>query len=85
MNSTGNVVPLLDPLFDTYGAAMEPASTTSLNLFAARADERKLPRDVVAQLTDFYSIVDGVSCLNSLDIHRCADLIIFERWDQQEL
>ena len=37
------------------------------------------------QLLDFYSIVDGIPCLNSLDIHRCDDLILFEWWEQQEL
>ena len=85
MNRTANVLALLKPLFDAYEAAMEPASTTSLILFTTRASERKVPREVVAQLTDFYSIVDGVPCLNSVDIHRCADLIIFEWWDKQEL
>jgi len=40
---------------------------------------------VVRQLSDFYAIADGVPCLNSLDIHRCADSILFEWWDQQEL
>jgi hypothetical protein len=40
---------------------------------------------VIDQLVYFYSIVDGVPCLDSLDIHRCADLILFEWWDQQEL
>jgi hypothetical protein len=76
---------LLKPLFDAYKVAMKPASESSLNLFRGRAIERKVPHDVVTQLTNFYSIVDGVTCLNSLDIHRCADLILFEWWDQQEL
>jgi hypothetical protein len=78
-------VALLKPLFDTYKVAIKPASKSSLNLFKTRADERKVPQAVADQLTDFYSIVDGVPCLDSLDIHRCADLIIFEWWDQQEL
>src|SRR5262249_8913601 len=45
----------------------------------------QVPHKVVTQLADFYSLVDGVPCLDSLDIHRCADLILFEWWDQQEL
>jgi len=85
MKHTVDVVALLRPLFDAYEVAMKPATKTSLKLFKARTVERKVPQDVVTQLTDFYSVVDGVPCLDSLDIHRCADLILFEWWDQQEL
>jgi hypothetical protein len=85
MKNAVNLVALLKPLFDTYKVSMKPASEFSLDLFRARAAERKIPEDVVAQLTDFYSIIDGVPCLDSLDIHRCAVLILFEWWDQQEL
>ena len=85
MKNTVDVVALLKPLFDGYKVAMKPASKSSLKLFRARAEERKVPDDVVMQLANFYSTVDGVPCLNSLDIHRCADSILFEWWDQQEL
>lgn len=85
MNDTIDIVALLKPLFDSYEVAMKPASESSLRLFRARAVEYKVPHDLVGQLTDFYSIIDGVPCLNSLVIHRCADLILFEWWDQQEL
>jgi hypothetical protein len=64
---------------------MKPASKRSRNLFRSRADERKVPHAVITQLADFYSITDGVPCLDSLEIHRCDDLILFEWWDQQEL
>ncbi|HSN55367.1 MAG TPA: hypothetical protein VLT32_11875, partial [Candidatus Sulfomarinibacteraceae bacterium] len=80
-----NIETLLKPLFDEYDVAMEPAGESSLRLFAKRANDRNVPPHVTEQLTDFYSIVDGVPGLDSLDIHRCADLIIFEWWDQQEL
>jgi len=85
MKSRESFVALLKPLFDRHELAMVPASESSLNLFTARAYERKVPHDVIAQLTDFYSIVDGIPCLDSLDIHRCADLIVFEWWDRREL
>jgi hypothetical protein len=85
MKDTIDVVALLKPLFDRSKVAMKPASKSSLNLFRTRAEERKVPDDVVTQLAEFYSNVDGVPCLNSLDIHRCADLILFEWWDQEEL
>ena len=85
MKNTVDVVALLNPLFDAYDVAMKPASDTSLNLFRARTAEREIPHDVVTQLTNFYLIVDGIPCLNSLDIHRCTDLILFEWWGQQEL
>jgi hypothetical protein len=85
MENPVELVPLLKPLFDKYEVAMVPASETSLNLFTARANQRKVPSEVIAQLSEFYSVVDGVPCLNSLDIHRCADLIIFEWWDEREL
>ena len=85
MKSTVDVVALLKPLFDTYKQAIKPASKRSLSIFRARANERDVPPDVVAQLADFYSISDGVPCLDSLDIHRCADVIIFEWWKYQEL
>src|SRR5262245_40515987 len=78
-------VALLEPLFAAYEKPMEPASEASLELFRARTAERKVPRDVVAQLVEFYSVLDGVPCLDSLAIHPCADLILFEWWDQQEL
>jgi hypothetical protein len=85
MKSTIDVVALLKPLFDHYNVVMKPASESSLDLFRARAAERNIPNEVVTQLADFYSVVDGVPCLNSLDIHRCADSILFEWWDRQEL
>src|SRR5262249_18508301 len=85
MKKAVDVVALLKPLFEDYKVAMKPASKNSLALFQARAKERKVPGDVVKQLADFYSTVDGVPCLNSLDIHRCDDLILFEWWNQQEL
>jgi hypothetical protein len=78
-------VALLIPLFDSYEKEMRGASETSLKVFRARCCERDVPQDVVSQLTDFYSVIDGIPCLNSLDIHCCADLILFEWWDQREL
>lgn len=85
MTNTIDLAALLKPLFDEYGMAMKPASETSLNVFRRRAVERQVPDDVVAQLACFYSIVDGVPCLDSLDIHRCEDWILFDWWDQQEI
>ena len=85
MKTTIDFAALLRPLFDSYKAVMKPASESALKLFALRVNERKVPKDVVAQLTDFYSILDGVPCLDSLDIHRCDDIIIFEWWDEREL
>jgi hypothetical protein len=85
MKGAVNVVALLEPLFDAYAVAITPASQRALDVFKTRADERKVPQDVAEQLIDFYSIVDGVPCLDSLDIHRCDDVIIFEWWDEQEL
>jgi len=85
MKNTIDIVGLLKPLFDSCEVAMKPASESSLSLFRARCNEHNVPNDVVRQLSDFYAIADGVPCLNSLDIHRCADSILFEWWDQQEL
>jgi hypothetical protein len=80
-----DIAALLKPLFDSCAVAMKPASKESLDQFQTRSDEHGVPHEVVTQLVDFYSIVDGVPCLNSLDIHRCADPVLFEWWDQQEL
>ena len=85
MKNAINAVTLLNPLFESYEVAIEPASESSLNVFKTRANERKVPQVVTDQLLNFYSIADGVPGLNSLDIHRCDDLIIFEWWDYQEL
>ena len=85
MKDTINFVASLQPLFDEYNVAMKPASESSLKMFQTRADERNIPKEVVTELANFYSVVDGVPCLDSLDIHCCADLILFEWWDQQEL
>jgi hypothetical protein len=85
MNHTIDVVSLLQPLFVAYSVPMKPASEASLELFRTRAREREIPEDVIRQLVDFHSVIDGVPCLDSLDIHRCDDLILFEWWDQQEL
>jgi hypothetical protein len=85
MNHAVDVVALLKPLFDAYEVPMKPATEAAITLFKARALEREIPADVVTQLADFYSVVDGVPGLDSLDIHRCDDLILFEWWDQQEL
>ena len=85
MKKTVDFVALLKPLFDIYKVAMVPASENALDVFTTRAKEHKVPDDVIAQLADFYSVVDGVPCLDSLDIHRCADEIVFEWWDEREL
>jgi hypothetical protein len=85
MNHAVDVVALLKPLFDAYEVPMSPATEASLTLFKARTSEREIPGDVVTQLADFYSVVDGVPCLDSLEIHRCDDMILFEWWDRQEL
>ncbi len=81
MTRPAEVVALLAPLFEAYRVAMRPASDASLRLFRTRAAERGVPPGVVAQLADFYALLDGVPCLDSLDVHRCADVILFEWWD----
>jgi hypothetical protein len=85
MSDAVDFVALLKPLFDLYEKAMKPASEASLDVFRARTAERNVPQDVVTQLADFYSVLDGVPCLDSLAIHCCDDLILFEWWDAQEL
>jgi len=85
MKRAVDVVGLLKPLFDAYKVVMKPARKRSLDVFKTRVEDRKVPHAVVTQLMDFYSITDGVPCLDSLDIHRCDDLILFEWWDQKEL
>jgi len=76
---------LLKPLFEESDVPMKPAGESSLSLFRKRASDRKVPPSVTDELCRFYSIVDGVPCLDSLDIYRCADITIFEWWDQREL
>ena len=85
MKSTVDFTALLRPLFDANAVAIKPADENLLNVFKERLRERKVPAKVAEQLANFYSVVDGVPCLDSLDIHRCEDLVIFEWWDQQEL
>src|SRR5688572_27504346 len=85
MKNSIDLVALLKPLFDEYQEKMKPASEHALNLFKKRAAERKITQKVVTQLVDFYSLVNGVPCLNSLDIHRAGDKILFDWWDQGEL
>lgn len=83
MNRT-DFVALLKRLFDIYEAPMKPATEASLSVFKARATERGVPGDVVTQLLEFYSVIDGVPCLDSLSIHSCDDIILFEWWDDQQ-
>lgn len=78
-------VGLLKPLFDIYHVPMNPADQSKLKLFESRASERSVPPIITAQLLQFYSVVNGVPCLDSLHIHPCHDSIIFEWWDQREL
>jgi hypothetical protein len=85
MASTVSIEALLRPLFDEYDLPMKPAGESSLSLFKKRASDRKVPPNVTDELCRFYSIVDGVPCLDSLEIYSCADMIIFEWWDQQDL
>lgn len=85
MSNPIDIKALLKPLFDEYGVCMVPATQAQLKVFKARAVERDIPGAVVTQLVDFYSIANGVPCLDSLDIHACDDLILFEWWNQQEL
>ncbi|WP_157572382.1 hypothetical protein [Nevskia soli] len=79
------LVTLLAPLFASYKKPMIPASDAALRKFKVMAAERNVPADVVEQLTDFYSVVDGVPGLDSLSIHKCADIIVFEWWSDGEL
>jgi len=86
MTMSVDYVGLLKPLFDVYETEMKSASEESLAEFRRRAGEHGVPQDVIAQLADFYSVTDGVvPCLDSLGIHSCADSILFEWWDHQEL
>src|SRR6056297_1835621 len=82
MNNSVDFVTLLKPLFDANETPINPATEASLELFKSRTFERNIPSDITMELADFYSIVGGVPCLDSLDIHRCDDLVLFEWWDQ---
>jgi hypothetical protein len=85
MDSSSTFLALLKPLFDDYHVAMVPASESELSLFTIRAKEHDVPSDVILQLIDFYSVVDGIPCLDSLDIRPCSDMTIFEWWQYKEL
>lgn len=46
---------------------------------------KKVPQTAISQLSVFYSVVDGIPCLDSLHIYSCTDATIFEWWDRKEL
>lgn len=76
---------LLAPLFAVYKAEMSPASPGTLNDFLILANERGVPSMAVEQLTQLYSITNGVPCLDSFDFHSCDDPVLFEWWDDGDL
>lgn len=84
--NTIDYVALLKPLFEAYHKKIEPAGTAALNLFKLRALERNVPSGAIDQLARFYSVCNGVDpCLDSLGVHRCDDMILFEWWQYRVL
>jgi hypothetical protein len=75
----------LSQLFADYDAKMTPASAAELKVFRDRAKERDVPVEAVKELSRFYQLSNGVPCLDSLDIHRCEDILLFEWWEDGEL
>jgi hypothetical protein len=76
---------MLKPLFDLYRVPMTPAGEKELDSFSREAEKEGVPSDVVSQLVGFYSVVNGVPCLDSLSIFSCSDPTIYEWWEHGEL
>src|SRR5690606_716714 len=61
------------------------ASENQLNDFKEFALKKGLPDKTVLEFIEFYRVTNGIPCLDSLDIHKINDIILFEWWDDSEI
>ena len=80
-----NVIKALAPLFKKDGHNIKAAYKADLIKFKVKANSHGVPITVIEQLIPFYSQVAEVPCLDSLVIHGCDDITIFEWWEDGEL
>jgi hypothetical protein len=85
MTNQQKILELIQPLFNSYREEIIPADEKSLDHFRSKALRKGVPDSVIEELISFYSISDGVPCLDSFDFHRCNDEILFEWWNEKEL
>lgn len=85
MGNQDRIKECLAPLFADYDREMSPANAGALAVFLRRAAEKGVPSKAIDQLAEFYTVTDGVPCLDSFDFHRCDDVTLFEWWDDEEL
>lgn len=71
---------LLKPLFEDYNKEFKPAGEKQIFDFKEKCTESNVPVWVQEQLIEFYSITNGVPCLNSFAFHEIDDEILFEWW-----
>jgi hypothetical protein len=77
---------LLNPLFADSEKQMIPASESMIFDFRKQLSALDIPLPVVEELCDFYTLTNGIPCLDGFDFHSCDDEIIFEWWaDAKEL
>jgi len=68
-----------------YEFELQPAKPYQIENFKNRCLENKVDKFAIDQLIDFYKIANGISCVDSLELYACDDIIIFEWWKDKVL
>ena len=84
-NYKENLVKLIKPIFDIYDKEIIPASENQLKDFKELALEKGLPEKTILEFIEFYQVTNGIPCLDSLEIHKINDIILFEWWEYEEI
>ena len=73
---------LLNKLPHSIEYAVRPATTEEIKIFIKNATSRKIPENVIKELTEFYSIANEYYYEIVIGFHNCTDEIIYEWWEE---
>ena len=76
---------LLTKLVDEQDYEIKPATKENIDIFSQRAINNNVDPNVIKQLVDLYEVADFFYYEIIIGFHHCADLTIFEWWDDKEL
>ncbi len=73
---------LLNQLPNSNEYEIQPAKLEELAVFVKNAKSRKVPENIIEELTEFYSIANDYYYEIVIGFHNCTDEIIYEWWEE---
>lgn len=80
MNSK-QIVNLLNQLQNSSEYETKPATLAEIAIFTKNSIARKIPENVIKELTELYSIANEYYYEIVIGFHNCTDEIIYEWWE----